>query len=157
MQLRPSLKFIKLSYVFCLAVTVGIGVYYFSLNQADRQPVLWAFVVPAVLLVLTMIRHVERRLVKLEILGDRLRYESGFLSKSTRSIELVKVQEVSVHQTLGQRLVNLGDLQFETAGKDSGIVIRSIDSPQGVADHILGLAKAQRTHPLDGSAQAGTA
>jgi len=157
MQLRPSLKFIRLSYVFCLALTVGIGVYYFSVNPDGRQAVLWAFVVPAFLLVLTMVRHVERRLVKLEILGDRLRYESGFLSKSTRTIELVKVQEVSVHQTFGQRMVNLGDLQFETAGKDSGIVIRSIDNPQAAADHILGLAKAQRFHPLDGSAQAGTA
>jgi hypothetical protein len=41
-------------------------------------------------------------------------------------------------------MVNLGDLQFETAGKDSGILLHSIDSPQEAADHILGLARAQR-------------
>ena len=156
MLLRPSLKFIKLSYVFCLILAVGIGVYYFS-DKEYQQYTVWAFLVPAFFLVLTMIRHVERRLVKLEVLGDRLRYESGFLSKTTRTIELVKVQEVTVHQTFGQRMVNLGDLQFETAGKDSGVVMHSVDNPQPAADHILALAKAQRAHPLDGSIQSGTA
>lgn len=156
MLLRPSLKFIKLSYVFCLVLAVAIGVYVL-VDKQQHPEYLWAFVVPGFLLVLTFIRHVERRLVKLEILGDRLRYESGFLAKTTRTIELVKVQEVSVRQTFGQRMVNLGDLQFETAGKDSAIVMHSIDSPQAAADHILGLAKAQRAHPLDGSTQAGLA
>lgn len=156
MQLRPSLKFIKLSYVFCLVLAVAIGVYYF-VDKENQQYTVWAFLLPAFLAVLTVIRHIERRLIKLEILGDRLRYESGFLSKTTRTIELVKVQEVTVRQTFGQRLVNLGDLQFETAGKDSGVIMHSVDNPQPAADHILALAKAQRAHPLDGSIQAGTA
>lgn len=156
MLLRPSLKFIKLSYVFCLLLIVAIAVYYF-VDKEHQQYTLWAFAVPGFFLILTVIRHIERRLVKLEILGDRLRYESGFLAKTTRTIELVKVQEISVHQTFGQRMVHLGDLQFETAGKDSSIMMHSIDNPQSAADHILGLAKAQRAHPLDGSIQSGTA
>jgi uncharacterized membrane protein YdbT with pleckstrin-like domain len=155
MILRPSLKFIKLSYTFCLVLAVALGVY--LLVDKQHPEFVWAFLVPGFFLVVTMVRHVERRLVKLEILGDRLRYESGFLAKTTRTIELVKVQEVTVHQTFGQRLANLGDLQFETAGKDSGVVMHSVDNPQPAADHILALAKSQRAHPLDGSIQAGTA
>lgn len=156
MQLRPSLKFVKLSYVFCLLLAVAIGVY-LLVDKENQQYTVWALLLPAFLAVFTVIRHIERRLIKLEVLGDRLRYESGFLAKTTRTVELVKVQEVTVHQTFGQRMVNLGDLQFETAGKDSGIILHSIDNPQAAADHIVGLAKAQRMHPLDGSAQAGTA
>jgi len=146
MQLRPSLKFVKLSYVLCLLLAVAIGVYLVADKTHDNRYV-WALLVPGFLLVLTMIRHAERRRVKVDILGDRLRYESGFLSKTTRTVELVKVQDVSVHQTLGQRMVNIGDLSFETAGQGSAIVIRSIDNPQEAADHILGLSRAQRAKP----------
>ncbi|MGD1092313.1 MAG: PH domain-containing protein [Bryobacteraceae bacterium] len=145
MQLRPSLKFVKLSYVFCLILAVAIGVY--LLVDKTQPELVWTLVVPGFLLVVTAIRHIERRLIKLEILGDHLRYEAGFISKSTRTVDLAKVQDVRVDQTLGQRLVGIGDLSLETSGQGSRIVIRSIDNPQEAADHILGLARAQRAKP----------
>jgi len=146
MQLRQSLKFIKLSYVLCLVLAVGIGVYW-AADEADRDNIRWLFVVPVLLAVWTVIRHIQRRLVKLTILGDRLRYEEGLFSKSTRTIELVKVQDVRVDQSFGQRMVNVGDLSMETAGGSSRIVVASIDRPQEAADHILELSRAQRNEP----------
>jgi membrane protein YdbS with pleckstrin-like domain len=145
MELYASLKFIKLSYVLALVLAVALGVY--LLMDQSHPEYVWAFTVPAFLLALTAIRHVQRRLVKLTILGDRLRYESGLFSKTTRTIELMKIQDVRVDQTLGQRLVNIGNLSLETAGGTSRIEIRSIDRPQEAADHILGLARAHRTGP----------
>ncbi len=146
MQLRPSLKFVKLSYVACLVLAVAIGVYlYVDPNHPDFA--VWALVLPAVLLIFVAIRHIQRRMVKLTILGDRLRYESGLFSKSTRTIELVKVQDVRVDQSIGQRMVNIGTLSLETAGGTSRIEIESIDRPQEAADHILELARAQRPKP----------
>jgi len=146
MQLRPSLKFVKLSYVLCLLLAVAIAVY--LQTSGNQEPNLWALlVVPAVLAAFTAIRHIQRRLVKLAILGDRLRYEAGLFSKTTRTMELVKVQDVRVDQTFGQRMVGIGDLSFETAGGSSRIVMRSIDRPQEAADHIVALAQAQRGGP----------
>jgi membrane protein YdbS with pleckstrin-like domain len=147
MQLRPSLKFVKLSYVIGLLMAVALGVYILT-NRADADPrLVWAFLLPGVWLFVTLIRHTQRRLVKITILGDRLRYEAGLFSKTTRSIELIKVQDVRVDQTLGQRMINIGDLSLETAGGTSRIEIPSIDRPQEAADHLLGLAKAQRLRP----------
>jgi membrane protein YdbS with pleckstrin-like domain len=147
MQLRPSLKFVKLSYVIGLLMTVALGVYILT-NRADADPrLVWAFLLPSVWMFATFIRHIQRRLVKITILGDRLRYEAGLFSKTTRSIELIKVQDVRVDQTLGQRMINIGDLSLETAGGTSRIELPSIDRPQEAADHLLGLAKAQRMHP----------
>jgi membrane protein YdbS with pleckstrin-like domain len=146
MQLRPSLKFIKLSYVCCLVLAVAIAVYILAMGGQDAR--MWALMaVPGVLALATVVRHIQRRLIKLTFLGDRLRYESGLLSKTTRTMELVKVQDVRVDQTFGQRLVNIGDLSFETAGGSSRIVVHSIDRPQQAADHILALAQAQRGSP----------
>ena len=151
MQLRASTKFIKLGYVFCLMMALGIAVYLKSTGPSDVR-LWWLLIVPGFLMIVVLTRHIERRLMKLEILGDRLRFQSGFLSKTTRTMELVKVQDVRVDQTLGQRIVGVGDLSFETAGETSRIVMRSIDRPQLAADHILELAKAQRLRPDAGHA-----
>jgi uncharacterized membrane protein YdbT with pleckstrin-like domain len=140
-QLRASVKLIKLSYLVSLLVAAAIAAYLLaSSNQDDRM---WAWLIlPALLALVTGVRHLERRLIKLTIDDGRLRYEAGMLAKTTRTMELAKVQDVRVDQTLGQRLWNVGDLSLETAGETSRIVIRSIDRPQEAADHILTLSRS---------------
>lgn len=154
MQLRPSVKFVKLSYVLCVILAVAIGVY-LMVDKDHPDWLVWLLLLPAFLLVMTAIRHIERRLVKLEIIGDHLRYQSGLLSRSTRTVDLAKVQDVRVDQTLGQRMAKIGDLSLETAGQSSRITIQSIDSPQVAADHILALARAQRAKPESAPGQPG--
>ncbi len=144
MQLRASLKFVKLGYMVSLLLAAGIAVYLLSIhNQDDRM---WALLaIPALLVLYAAIRQVQRRLITLTIAGDGLRYEAGLLSKTTRTMELAKVQDIRVDQTLVERLLNIGDLSLETAGGTSRIVIQSIDRPQEAADHILELSRAR--HP----------
>ena len=101
MQLRQSLKFILASYVLCLLVVCGIFVLW--LSEKDAKYVPWLFLLPAVLLIGTLVRHIQRRLTKLTISDDRLRFESGLFSKTTRTMELVKVQDVRVESIAGTR------------------------------------------------------
>ncbi|HTD45138.1 MAG TPA: PH domain-containing protein [Bryobacteraceae bacterium] len=144
MQLRPSIKLIKLVYIVSLIAAVAIAGYLLSMH--DRDDRLWALLlIPAVAILFAAIRHLRRRLTKLTVLEDRLRFEAGLFSKTTRTIELAKVQDVRVDQTLGQRLLNIGDLSLESAGGTSRIVMQSIDRPQEAADHILELSRAR--HP----------
>ena len=143
MELRSSLKFVKLAYVFDIVLAVAIGVYLVAVPD-HPEGVAWTLLVPAVLLFFTMVRHVRRRLSKITVTGDKLRFEEGLFSKSTRSVELVKVQDVRVDQSFWQRMFNIGDLSLETAGGSSRIEMDSIDGPQLAADHILELARAQR-------------
>lgn len=154
-QIRPSLKFVKLSYLFCVLMAIALGVYIYAYPaQPDQQkldPRVWGFLLPGIWLLFTIVRHIKRRLVKITILDDRLRYEAGVSSKSTRTVELVKIQDVRVDQTLWQRMVKIGDLSLETAGGTSRIEMDSIDNPQDVADHILSLARGQRGKPDAGS------
>ena len=142
MQLRASTKFIKLGYVLCIMLALAIVVYLKAVPTDAR--LWWALIVPAGLEFVVVTRHIERRLMKLEIFGDRLRFESGFLSKTTRTMELAKVQDVRVDQTLGQRMLNIGDLSLETAGEASRIVMPSIDSPHQAADKILELSRVHQ-------------
>lgn len=147
-QLRASIKTIKLGHILSLLLAIGITVYLLVIGNQDGR--MWAFLgIPAVCAVFALIRHIQRRLTTLTILNDRLRYESGLFSKTTRTLELAKVQDVRVDQTFSQRIMNIGDLSLETAGGTSRIVILAIDRPQDAADHILELSRAH--HPIAGT------
>ena len=144
MQVRQSLKGVKLAYALILILAVAIVVYWLKAENPPDIP-LWApLLAPAALLLLTFVRHIRRRTTKLELEGDRIRYEAGLFSKTTRIIELAKVQDVRVDQTLSQRMINVGDLSLETAGGSSRIVMPSIDGPKEASEHILERAKVQR-------------
>ena len=150
-ELRPSVKIIKLGYVLCVLVAMGVAGYLLAIHNQDER--LWALLaIPALGLLILAVRHMRRRLIKLTILDDRLRYETGLLSKSTRTMELTKIQDVRVDQQLGQRLLDVGDLSLETAGESSRIVMRSIDNPHAAADKILELSRAHRPNVQGGSA-----
>ena len=76
-------------------------------------------------------------MTKTTISGDRLRYEAGTFSKSTRTIQLSKLQDVRVDQNLMQRMFSVGNLSLETSGEASRLTIENVDNPQSVADELL--------------------
>ena len=143
-QISASVKIIKIGYVVCLLAAIGIAGYLLAIHNQDER--MWALLaIPVLGALYLMIRHLRRRLVKLTILDDRLRYEAGFLSKTTRTMELTKVQDVRVDQTVGQRMLNIGNLSLETAGESSHIVMPSVDRPHEAADRILEMSRGR--HP----------
>jgi len=143
-QISTSVKTIQIGYVVCLLVAVVIAGYLMAIHSQDYR--MWALLaVPVLAAFYLLLRHIRRRMVKLTILDDRLRYEAGFLSKTTRTMELSKVQDVRVDQTVGQRMLNIGNLSLETAGESSRIVMPSVDRPHDAADRILELSRAR--HP----------
>ena len=143
MLVRQSLKFIVVAYIACTVAEVAVVVAYFVWKLT--QVPLWAPLVPFLAVdVLITIRLLRALTTRLTVLEDRLHWESGMFSKSTRTIELEKIQDVRVDQTLGQRLLGVGNLSLETAGGSSKIVMRIIDRPQHAADRILEMARAWR-------------
>jgi len=142
MKVRQSLKGVKIAYA--LVVVLAVVAYWLRASYAPDIS-LWApALAPAAILLLTAIRHMRRRTTSLDVDGERLRYEAGLFSKTSRIMELSKVQDVRFDQTLGQRIIGTGDLSLETAGETSRIVMPSIDRPKEVAEHILELSRALR-------------
>jgi uncharacterized membrane protein YdbT with pleckstrin-like domain len=97
----------------------------------------WVMALPIVLLLWPISRWVRRQCTKAVISGDRLRYETGVLSRATRNIQLSKIQDVRVDQKLADRMLNVGDLSIETAGETSRLTLPNVDSPQALADEIM--------------------
>jgi membrane protein YdbS with pleckstrin-like domain len=150
MVVRQSVKFLLLAYALCGLLEAAIAVYWQTSPDHPDVPIWVPLALPLALQVLTAIRHLGRLTTRLTIEGDHIKFESGLLSRSMRVMELAKVQDVRSEQSLGQRMVNTGNLSLETAGESSRIVMPSVDRPQYVAEQILGMARAQRQPPVSG-------
>ena len=136
--IRPSIKLIQLTY--WLAILLAAVILAYSYVDSAPRWIIWLLLLPALIFVAAAVSHVSRLFTKLTVTADRMRYEAGILSKSTRTMELAKVQDVRVDQSLGQRMLNLGNLSIETAGETSRMTIGNIDRPNEVAERILEMA-----------------
>src|SRR5580658_9845739 len=110
--IRPSLKFIKAGYLVTFLV-IGAAIFVHYRYLADQYPTPWLPIASLLLLLWPIKRHLRRQTVKLTIAGEKLRYETGFASKSTRIIQLPKVQDVRVIQSVTQRIFDVGDVSIE--------------------------------------------
>lgn len=141
---RPTMKFIYMGYalvILMVATSVAATVH---IQWPSRIPTLWQPWIPwlpAPLLLWPLKCHLRNRLSKMTILDDKLRYETGFMSKTTRTILISRIQDLTVHQRVGQRIFGVGDLSIETAGEASRLTIPEIDRPQEIADHINQLSE----------------
>ena len=95
---RPSMKFIRLGYVVVILLIIAAAV---AQNQFKDSlpPSLPQWAIPAafaLLLIWPITRHWEQRFTKMTMIGDKLRYETGMFSRATRTIQLSKVQDVTV-------------------------------------------------------------
>ena len=150
MIIRPTMKFIYLGYLLVILIVVASVIALMRVQMPpDVPPVVqpWIPWLPALLLLWPLKRHLRNRLTKMTILDDKLRYERGLLSRTTRTILISRVQDVTVHQRVGQRIFDVGDLSIETAGESSRETIFNIDRPQEIADHIN--EHSQKEHSKD--------
>ena len=135
MIIRPTMKFIRLGYAVVVVIVVALVVATMRMQwppwiPSPWQP--WIPWLPVLLLLWPVKRHLRNRLTKMTVLDDRLRYETGLLSRTTRTILVSRVQDVTVHQRVGQRIFGVGDLSIETAGEASRLTISQIDRPQEI-------------------------
>lgn len=138
---QPTKKWVRFQYtlvffVFCVAVFVWV-------NMLQDRATAWLLLLPALLFLWPAAGHLRQHFTRITISGDKLHYESGILSKTMRTIQISKVQDVRVDQTLGQRLVGIGTLSIETAGETSRLTIANIDHPRLVADGIIDASQGQ--------------
>ena len=139
LTIQPTAKFIKAGAILAALIVLALEVAYLAAWSGAVGP--WAMAVPLLVLIWPAVRALRRKLTRTVITGDRLRYETGVAAKSTRNIQLSKIQDVRVDQRLMQRIFNVGDLSIETAGEASRLTIHSVDDPQALADEIMDRAQ----------------
>jgi hypothetical protein len=143
---HPTMKFVNAGYV---AILVAIAAGTWAWFQYGPQDPAWVPLLFLALLLWPASRHLRRLSVRLTVSTDKLRYQTGLLGRSTRTIQLVKVQDVRVDQSLLQRIFGVGSLSIETAGEASRLTVHDIENPQSLADEIMRRSElASGTHGI---------
>ena len=138
--IRPTSKFVVFSYglILLLAVLAAAVAY----RNAARTEYFYAILaIAALMMVWTAKRHIRLQLTRMTLDSQGLKFQDGFISKSTRMVNLSKIQDVRVNQGITDRLLGIGTITLETAGETGRLVMENIDQPQEIANRILALAQ----------------
>jgi membrane protein YdbS with pleckstrin-like domain len=136
LTIRPTAKFLKAGVIFTALVFLGIEIAYFAYWRDNQNLTLLPLIVPLIF-IWPLARWLRLRSTRAVVSGDRLRYETGIGARTTRTIQLSKLQDVRVDQGLWQRMFDIGNISIETSGEASRLTIPNIDRPQSVADELL--------------------
>ncbi len=132
--IHPSMKTVWAVYGLAFVIiAAGIWAYYAYFQDRPK----WLMALLLIFLVFPIRMHIERRLITLRLEGHHLTLETGLLSRTRRTLDMAKIQDVTVKQTLGQRMRGVGDLVLEDSGKAGAMVIRDLDRPREIADVII--------------------
>jgi uncharacterized membrane protein YdbT with pleckstrin-like domain len=148
---HPSWRAILGFYLKGLLIAIVLGVVA-KLATGDGT----AFLVILVVLALTLlIGFVKRVATTYTITNRRLNIKRGILSKEVQETRLERVQNVNYRQSVYQRLMQIGDVDFDTAASDDynfvfvgvagpGEVVHKVDQATGAGSAgIHGLGEAQ--------------
>lgn len=119
-----------------------------------------AFVVILVVLALTVVIGFVKRVATTYTITDRrLNIKRGIVSKEVQETRLERVQNVNYRQSVYQRLMQIGDVDFDTAASDDynfvfagvanpGEVVEAVDKATGATSAgTHGLGEAQPPGP----------
>ncbi len=135
--ISPTLMFVKLGYV-ATAIAALLVVAAASAFAWAIVPI-WAAVGFGLLLfIIPAFYHFKQKLVRYTLTETKLEIDSGFISRTTRSIPLRRIQDVTVSATVLQRLLGFGSLTIDNASDDTEkITLANINKPRDHADTLL--------------------
>ena len=132
--IKPTTKFIKAGTILTAVVVAALDLLYWHYANGAHP---WLMALPLLLFLWPAVRRFRLQYTKTTIAGDRLRHDAGIASRSTRNIQLSKIQDVRVDQGVTQRLFGVGNIHIETAGESSRLTLLNVDKPQELADEIM--------------------
>ena len=124
-----------------LVVAVAGGVAY--LIDDGLTPV----VVVAVLVLVILIGFIKRIATTYTITNQRLRIRRGIIARKVQQTRLERVQNVNTEQSVLERVLQVGTVDFDTAGTtDSDFSFRGVSQPEKV---VAAVDEAHREHAAD--------
>src|SRR5436305_434466 len=129
---RPSWRAILGFYIVGVLVAAAVGAVVGLIGGTVSGAGI--FVVLGVLVVL--VGWVRRLGTRYAITNERLWIQHGLLSRHTQETRLTRVQNVNTDQTVLQRMLGVGIVDFDTAGTDapdSEFAFRGVADPARVA------------------------
>ena len=136
-QGHPSWKAMLLFYVkWTIVALIPIAVWVVLDLAGKSVSATWFALATIVLLVLTYVVGWVRRMTTRYLVTDRrIQIRTGIASRHERTTHIDRVQNVNLSQSLFQRVLGIGDVEWDTAGTeapDADFTFRGIDDPSAL-------------------------
>lgn len=117
-----------------LALVAGIIAGVVTRIAAKHVQVGWVIVaVVVVLLVVVIVGQIRRIQTTYSITSQRLTIETGILSRDVHQTRLERIQNVNSSQSLFERLLRIGTVEFDTAGESQfDFAFRGVGNPRAI-------------------------
>ncbi len=135
-SISPTLLFVKAGYGLAI---VGSFLIVAMLSLFFPAVSFWV-VIPLglALLLIPAFYHLRKRMVRYTLTESTVEIDEGLISRTTRSIPIRRIQDVTVSAGFGQRLLGFGDIVIDNAGRDGErITLKNVNGPRKCADMLL--------------------
>ena len=139
-SITPTLMFVKIGYVGAIVGALFLVAFLFSFEQFFGVKIhpLVSVLAGLSLLLIPAFYHLRQKLVRYTLTDAKIEIDQGLISKTTKSIPLRIIQDVTVSATVPQRMLGFGNLIIDNASETgSKIVLKNINSPKKYADVLL--------------------
>jgi putative membrane protein len=152
-QGNPSWKSMLLFYVKWTLVSLLPVAAWVALNAGGSDiSATWFAVATGIGLVLTyVVGWIKRQTTRYLVTDRRIHIRTGIMSRNERTTHVDRVQNVNLRQSIFQRMLGIGDVDWDTAGTDAAdadFTFRGVDDPSGLvraADRYYGVAAVHET------------
>lgn len=135
-SISPTMMFVKGGYALAALgalLLVAIVSAFFTTISA------WVAVFAGLLLFLIPgYFHFRQKTVRYTLTDSKLEIDEGFISRTTRSVPISRIQDVTVSSGIAQRVLGFGNLMIDNASDEGGkVILRNINTPRYYADVLL--------------------
>ena len=147
LDLRPHWWFLS-GPIAAVVLTVALTIFVAAIGAAS------AFPIAALVLVLGAVLWLSVRLLRwtttnFVVTTDRLIFRTGVLSKHGREIPLERVNDITFHASLFERMIGAGDLVIESAGERGQQMFTDIPHPMRVQNEVYRQIEAAQQRDAD--------
>lgn len=131
---RPTIFFVVAAYTAAAFAAMLLT----ALSAYIGWPAFVSLLLALPVLLAAFLRHLKRNTIGYTLTNSKIEITQGILVRTTRSIPLPSVQNVTVSATILQRLFGFGDLVIDDASAGGGAtILRNIPDPRRHADLLL--------------------
>jgi uncharacterized membrane protein YdbT with pleckstrin-like domain len=107
------------------------------LGGTDNDPLgMVGLVLVAVALLWLLIRYLKWRTTNFVLTTDRLIHRSGLLAKQGKEIPLERINDLTVNQSIFERIIRAGDVMIESGGERGQSLLSDLPNPFKVQNAI---------------------
>jgi membrane protein YdbS with pleckstrin-like domain len=133
--ISPTLMFVKGGYVLA---ALGALLLVASFSAFTSISAWMAVLIGLLLFLIPAFYHFKQKMVRYTLTDSKLEIDEGFISRTTRSVPIRRIQDVTVSAGVAQRLLGFGNVTIDNASDDGGkVMLQNINTPRHYADVLL--------------------